>query len=177
MRPDRRAQSGFSLVETLVAMFILMVGLFGLAQVFALGLRHMSSSTYDAIAREKAREAVETVHTARDTRTITWPQIRNVSAGGVFIDGERTLRQAGTDGLVNTADDPTTLEEEITPGPDSILGTSDDVHVPLANLWRTIAITDISGEPSLRQLRVTIRYQVGTTTRTYVLTTYVSSFA
>ena len=177
MESHRHAQSGFTLVETMVAMFILMVGLLGLAQVFALGLRHMSSSTYDAIAREKAREAIESVHTARDTRIITWSQIRNVSAGGVFIDGERTLRQAGADGLMNTADDPTTLEEELSPGPDGILGTSDDLHVPLTNFWRTIAITDITGEPTLRQLRVTIRYMVGTATRTYVLTTYVSSYA
>ena len=138
----------------------------------------MASSSPTLVAREKAREAVESVHTARDMRVITWAQINNTSVtGGRFAVGAQPLLQPGADGLVNTADDPTTLEEEITPGPDSILGTSDDVHVPLANLWRTIAITDISGEPSLRQLRVTIRYQVGTTTRTYVLTTYVSSFA
>jgi Tfp pilus assembly protein PilW len=169
--------AGFTLMEALVAMMVLAFGLLGLAQVFALGMRHMSTSTYDAIAREKAREAVESVHTARDTRIITWTQIRNVTQGGVFTDGETTLRLAGPDGLMNTADDPATLEEELAPGPDRILGTADDVHVPLTNFWRTITITDVVGEPSLRQLRVTIRYRVGSENRTYVLTTFVSSYA
>ena len=59
-------------------MSILTVGLLGLAQAFYLGMQHMSTSSANLIAREKAREAVESVHTARDTRTITWAQIRNV---------------------------------------------------------------------------------------------------
>ena len=172
-----KTEAGFTLMESLVALTILAFGLLALAQVFALGMRHMSTSTYDAIAREKAREAVESVHTARDTRIITWSQLRNVSNGGIFTDAETTLRLAGSDGLMNTADDPTTLEEQLTPGPDGILGNTDDVHVPLINFWRTVAITDVTGEPSLRQLRVTIRYRVGGENRTYVLTTYVSSYA
>jgi prepilin-type N-terminal cleavage/methylation domain-containing protein len=178
MTAERSDDSGFTLIETMVAMFVLMVGLLGLAQVFALGMRQMATSTYDAIAREKAREAIESVHTARDTRTITWSQIKNVANGGVFLDGEQPLKQAGADGLMNTADDSSAaLEEELLPGPDGILGTTDDIHQALSGFRRTITITDITGEPSLRQLRVTIRYTVGATSRTYVLTTYVSSYA
>ena len=58
-------------------MSLLMVGLLGLAQVFYFGLAIVGTSSAQLIAREKAREAIESVHTARDTRVITWAQIRN----------------------------------------------------------------------------------------------------
>lgn len=172
-----RDVDGFTLVEAMVAMSILAVGLLGLAQVFVLGMQHMSSSTYDVIAREKAREAVESVHTARDTLTITWPQIRNEAAGGVFADGEMALRLPGDDGLVNTDDDDEEIEEIRAPGPDGELGTADDDVTVLSNFWRTITITDIENSPTLRQLRVTIRYMVGGNERRFTLTTFVSSYA
>ena len=66
--PDER---GFSLIETLIAMAILATGLLSLAGVFIMGLNHLAGSSGALIAREKAREAVESVHTARDTRVIT----------------------------------------------------------------------------------------------------------
>jgi type II secretory pathway pseudopilin PulG len=168
---------GFSLVEAVVATSILTVGLLALAQVFVTGMQTMAGATSAAIAREKAREAVESVHTARDTRVIPWAQIRNVAQGGVFADGEMSLRQAGPDGLMNTTDDTAAIEEIRAPGPDGVLGTTDDIRTPLSNFWRTITITDLPGEPSLRQLQVTIRYRVGPDTRTFTLTTYVSSYA
>lgn len=178
-----RDSDGFSLIETVVAMMIVTFGLMALAQAFVLGMSHMATSSSDVIAREKAREAVESVHTARDTRIITWAQIRNVPNGGVFLAGERPLLVAGPDGLVNTADDgqlggsSNVFEEIVAPGPDNTLGTGDDVHTPLTTFRRTIQITDIPGSPSLRRLTVTIRYVVGNQTRTYTLTTFVSAFS
>ncbi len=57
------------------------------------------------IAREKAREAIESVHAARDTGEASWATIRNVLDGGVFLDGAQPIKDPGDDGLVNTADD------------------------------------------------------------------------
>jgi prepilin-type N-terminal cleavage/methylation domain-containing protein len=174
--------SGFSLIETIVAMGILATGLLGLAGVFTLGMAHMATSSANLIAREKAREAVESVHTARDTRTIQWAQIRNVSAGGVFLNGAKQIHKPGLDGLVNTADDDTAVEELRQPGPDGILGNADDVHIPLTNYTRDIVISDLFDQnnnlnQALRQITVTIRYTVGPVTRTYTLTTYISSIS
>ena len=43
---------------------------------------------------------------------------------------------------------------------------------------QAVAITDVTGENNdLRKVVVTIVYQNGTTTRTFTLTTYLSSFA
>jgi prepilin-type N-terminal cleavage/methylation domain-containing protein len=175
----RRLEAGFTLIETMVAMGILAIGLLSLAGVFTLGLRHMQTSSPGLIAREKAREAIESVHTARDTRVITWSQIRNQSQGGIFADGEQDLLRPGLDGLVNTNDDDG-VEEVIDPGYDHILGTGDDKKTPLSTFKRTIDLNDILDDqgnvnPSLRELIVTISYRVGDTTRQYSLTTYISS--
>ena len=182
----RGNDSGFSLIETIVAMGILATGLLGLAGVFTLGLAHMATSSANLIAREKAREAIESVHTARDTRTIVWCEIYNVSStrtpdcagqpAGVFLDGDQPIRDPGDDGLVNTADDGAVSK---LPGPDGVLGTSDDIS--LSNFTRSITITNVldgsTPNVNLKQIVVTINYSVGPIKRTYTLTTYVSAIS
>jgi prepilin-type N-terminal cleavage/methylation domain-containing protein len=174
-----RAAAGFTLIEALLALVILSVGLLGMAQAFYLGMRNMSTSSANLIAREKAREAVESVHTARDTRTITWAQIRNVASGGVFLDGPQPLYAAGADGLVNTADDAAAgLETVRDPGPDGKLGTADDIATPLNGFTREIQILELTPiNPDLRQIVVTIKYQVGPLRGSYVLRTFISSYS
>ena len=178
-QPSTSSRAGFTLIEALVAMMVLTVGLLGLAQAFYLGMRHMSTSSANLIAREKAREAVESVHTARDTRTITWAQIRNVSNGGAFLDGAHALRNAGDDGLVNTADDTAAGVETVRePGPNGLFGDADDVLRPLAGFTREIQILELNPvDPDLRELRVTVAFQVGAQRGSYTLRTYVSAFS
>jgi type II secretory pathway pseudopilin PulG len=176
----RDGEAGFSLVETVFALGILATGLLSLAGVFVLGLNHLAGSSNNLIAREKAREAVESVHTARDTRVITWAQIRNVSNNGVFLDGQQSVRNAGPDGLVNTADD-VGIETQLGPGPDGTLGTADDTSTPLNDYKRQVVISDLVtngvANPTLRQITVTVFYKVGQATRSYTLTTYISSIS
>ena len=166
----KQDQSGFSLIETVVAMGILATGLLGMAGVFTLGMAHMATSSANLVAREKAREAVESVHTARDTQTIKWCQIYNETStrtsncagqpAGVFKDGAQPIKDPGADGLVNTADDGAVLVD---------------------NFTRTIVITNVvegsTTNINLKQIVVTIDYTVGKIKRTYVLTTYVSSIS
>jgi hypothetical protein len=173
---------GFSLVEVVVATGVLATGLLALAATFAVGMYHMASSSPAIIAREKAREAVESVHTARDTGLLAWSRIRNVAQGGVFLAGARPLNAAGLDGLVNTADDGA-LEHLRTPGPDGILSNADDQLTPLIDFTRQIQIDDVMRDgtavvnPNLRRITVTVRYNVKGWWRTYTLTTLVSSFS
>jgi hypothetical protein len=188
MKTRGGSEEGFSLFEALIAMVILMVALMALAQVMYAGLAIASTSTPNLIAREKAREAVESVHTARDTHTITWAQIRNVgppavcpvgttaAGGGTFENGDLPMLAPGPDGLVNTNAD---AGVEATPGPDNILGTADDV--PLNGYSREIDICDVDGNPDLRQVTVTIRYDAsnafGQRRRQYRLSTLISRFS
>jgi prepilin-type N-terminal cleavage/methylation domain-containing protein len=171
-----KQDAGFSLVETMIALAILGTGLLGIAQVFVLGMGALTGGGRDIIARQKATEAVESVYTARDTHTVTWDQIRNTTDDGVFLTGERELRTAGDDGLLNTADDAQAPVETIAlPGPDGELGTGDDVQQPLSQYTREVVIEDVN--TNLRRLRVTIRYLSGGIKRQYVLETFISAFA
>jgi prepilin-type N-terminal cleavage/methylation domain-containing protein len=172
-------ENGFSLIEAMIAILILGVSLLGLAQLFAVGLAQMAASGPDIIAREKATDAIESVFTARDTRTITFAEIRNVKGGsgndgGVFIDGALPLTTAGNDGVVNTEDDGA-IESMTLPGNDGRLGTADDQVIELTHFTREIDIRDQG--PNLRRVRVIIRYLAGGNWRTYELDTFVSAFA
>lgn len=188
-----RADSGFSLIEVLVSMLLLTSSLMGIAQVFMVGMTHASASSPNLIAREKAREAIESVHTARDTRVITWARIRNVTARvcpgvaepagwistpGVFVDGAQPggLHAPGPDGLVNTAgDEGQPLEAVRHLGSDGIPETADDWNQEMSQYTREIWICDHSN--TLREVRVSVRYRIGAIERTYRLTTFVSNYS
>ena len=86
---------------------ILAVGLLPLAAMFATGVKQMAASTPMRLAREKAREAIESVHAARDTGRGLMGHDSNVADGGIFLYGTaETIRdRRAPDGLVNTDDD------------------------------------------------------------------------
>ena len=197
LTPRRRAplpQTGFTLIEVMIAMFILAVGLLSLLALFAQGVASMQFAQEDMIAKQKAQEALESVYAARNTQQITFDQIRNVSdpsGTGIFLDGWQNMLEPGPDGLVGTADDGTSpnppcpntkLECVVLPGPDGLLGTADDVYLPLSNFQRQILIgpffnADGSINPDLRQITVTIRYStINMQARQYSVVTYVSSY-
>jgi type II secretory pathway pseudopilin PulG len=158
MQKHIHEESGFSLVETLISMGVLTVGALGMAAVFAQGLQSTATSPNELVATQKAAEAIESVFSARDARTLTWAQVRNVSNGGIFLGTETNMNLAGADGILNTGDTGETLESD-----------------SLDRFTRQIRITDISDE--LRTVTVTIRYPAGSSYRTYTLTSYISAFA
>jgi hypothetical protein len=162
------------LIETLIAIGVLTAGLLALSQVFTQGLASIAMAPFDIVAREKAVEAVESVYTARDARTITWSQLRNGDDGGIFLDGPQPLGTAGGDGLVNTDDDGD-VEHIALPGPDNQLGSDDDIVQPLTQFTREILIDDAG--PNLRRIRITVRYVVAGGQREYTLETLISAFA
>ena len=180
-RTDFADARGFSLMETMIALGVLATGLLATAQVMAFSMAMSSDSGDDLLARQKAADAIESVFTARDTRTVPWARILNIvgesgADGGVFMDGPQPLTIGGADGLVNTVDDGP-VESVMQPGPDGQLGNGDDVPRPLTSFQRQIEITAVPGNPNLRKLKVTITYRAEQRTRTFVIDTLISSFA
>jgi type II secretory pathway pseudopilin PulG len=171
---QHHSQAGFSLVETVVSIGVLVTGVLGLAGVLAAGLQKMNSSPDEVLAIQKASEAIESVFSARDSRVVGWAQLRNVSDGGIFLNGPQSLKVDGEDGILNTADDGA-AEQIVLPGPDQVLNTADDVTRGLAGFKREISIAALSAD--LRSVTVTITYVVGASTRSYVLTAYISTVA
>jgi hypothetical protein len=179
-----RSAEGFSLIEVMVATLVLTVGVLSLVGVVGLGLQTVASSSAMLIAREKAREAVESVHSARDTGELSWSRVRNVADGGAFLNGAQDVRMPGPDGLVNTVDDGI-IEVLRGPGVDGLLNTADDTLTALARelFQRQITITSLTFDgsaavnPNLRQIAVTVNYRVRNVWRAYTLTTFVSSYS
>lgn len=184
MSERKSNDGGFSLIEVMFAMLVLMSGVLALAGGIALGARRLTGTQDQLLATERAAEAAESVFKARDNRTITWDQIRNVNGtggdNGIFVDGPQQIRALGPDGLVNTADDGE-LEEVLRPGPDGLLGTDDDERTPLIGMTREIEIrpvvVDGIASQTLRQLRVVVRYRAAGGTEEFVLTTFISAYA
>jgi prepilin-type N-terminal cleavage/methylation domain-containing protein len=177
-------QGGFTLIEAMISIVVMAIGILGLAAVYAQGIMYANSAQYQYIAEKKAEEAVETIFTARDTGLAQWAQIQNNTVTGpppgLFLTGPQPLCDPGADGLVGTADDNCNLPDTIItgPGPDGILGTADDTKIVLNNLMtRQIQITNVTNEPNLREITVTIQYNAAGRARTYTLVCYISAFS
>ena len=161
-------QSGFSLLETVVAIGVLTIGVLGAAAVLSSGMQKLSGSPADVIASQKATQAIESVFAARDSHRLTWAQIKNVADGGVFLDGAQPMTVAGNDGLVDTSDD----------GGVETIDMGAGHTMTLTAYTRQIQIADVAGENgNLRSIIVTITYQDGSIKRTYVLRSYISAYA
>ncbi len=187
MSPNRRhrnPQSGFTLLEAMIAIVILSFGILSLAAVYAQGIQVANMTQMDYIAEKKAEEAVETIFAARDSKLLAWTNIRNATGSGggtdgVFLVPPQPLLAAGPDGLYGTADDDTANPDTVImgAGPDKILGTADDVVMSLKNMTRTIDIIDVPGESGLRQISITITYTVGSMSRQYTLVSFIAQFS
>jgi len=171
-------QQGFALLETLIAIVVLMIGLLAVLATFALAVGNTSSTQNDAIARQKAAEAVESIYTARQTSQLTFDKIQNVGSGaGIFTSGFTPMTDPGPDGLDGTGDDVTAAPIRL-PGPSgTILNNSQDVLVNLGQFTRQIQIANIANNPNVRQITVTVRYPTPQGWyRTYQLQSLISSY-
>lgn len=176
-KPHAHRESGFTLIEVLVAGLLLSVGLVALSHSFTVGFAMVIATQESTIAQQKAREVLESVLTGRNTQNITFDNIDNVGTGeGIFLTGFQPLYQSGNDGIIGTADDAAAGMETITlPGPDGVLGTSDDIVRPLASYKRKIEITTLTG--TLKQIQVTIQYTTPPgLLRSVVVVSYVSPY-
>jgi hypothetical protein len=170
---------GFSLIETVIAIGVLTTGVLGTAAVLVTGMANLSSSPTDVVVTQKAGQAIEAVFSARDSGKLTWGYIKNVSQGGVFLDGLQSMKLAGPDGLVNTADDAAQpIETTALPGPDQTPGTADDTSITLTAYKRQIEITEVAGENGeLRRIVVTITYVSAKVQREYKLVAFISAYS
>ena len=161
MRARKRGRAGFSLLEVLIAMAVLSIGLLALLGLFTVAVGAMQHAQEDLIAKQKAREVLEGIYTARNDSSISFDQIQNVSNGGIFEDDFQDMQTAGPDGVVGTGDDGAI---------ETIDGT------PLTNFKRKIEIVSVPGSADLRQVTVTIRCITATRPRDYSVSGYVSRF-
>ena len=186
----RKAEQGFSLLEVLFSIVIIMTGLLAMLASFAYALSTTQSTQEDQVAKQTAQDTLENIFTARDTQQITFAQIANVSGGGIFVDGPTNLVDTGPDGLAGTADDipfnpavtgcpaainPLGVQCIRLPGKDGLLGTADDTYMVLGNFQRTIVIAntlnpDGTVNTNLKQITVNVQYTRPLSSRARVYT-------
>lgn len=176
---SRYCEQGFTLLETMISVCVVMFGLIAVLGAFSLAISSTQNVNLDSIARQKAQEAMESVFTARQTNQITFSQIHNSGTGnGIFTKGFTALTDPGPDGLDGTGDDVPAAAVTL-PGPSGTLtGQSPpDVTISLANFQRQIQIADVANNPNLRQITITIKYPTPQGwVRQYQLQALISSF-
>lgn len=176
----RQSAKGFTLLETMIALLVLVIGVLGLAAMLGDALAYMGGSQYDFIAQQKAEQAVEAIFTAKYNNAVAWGQVSNFGVGnptGLFLPGAQPLLQTGPDGLVGSVNDVGAPPDFILdPGPDGKLGTGDDIQRPLGSFTRTITIANVAGNANLRTITVVVNYSTGRFNRSYTLNTLISAF-
>jgi prepilin-type N-terminal cleavage/methylation domain-containing protein len=183
-----KTQQGFSLIEVMISMVILVIGLISMLGVFGIAMAATQTSQENGTAKQLANEALEGLLTARETANVTWDQIQNTGAGGIFLPGLLAVNCPGVDGIIGTADDaacgPKIMEQ---PGPNGIYAGAcpPDVCTPLTNFTRQILISPVfppGGGPipisSLRAVTITIQYTTPQfrVPKQYVLNTFISQY-
>src|SRR5262245_28576826 len=110
----KNGEAGLSLIEVMISVLIIAVALLSIAMTMVQGVSAVFFTQEQLIAKQKAREALESVFTARSTQNITFAQIQNDSVtGGIFLSGYQSIRGTGTDGIANTSDDSATPVETL----------------------------------------------------------------
>lgn len=161
----KRSDSGFSLLEMVVAITLLTVGLLGVAS--AIGYAMVASNHGRSITNTKllAVSILEQMETLRNTGNLTFGQIANVgqvnNAGatrnflGFPAGPQQVSTNPGPDGMFGTADDL------VDAGNDGDFGTPDDVINPnlaIVGITRQIQITSLSS--TFKKVEVTVNYSV-----------------
>lgn len=175
---NSRNESGFSMVDVMIAIAILLVGVLALVGATARAIVQTTQSQEALVAKQYASSTIEAIFSARDLDTLGWDAVGNVGSAdvpaGVFVTGEQGIwPTAGLDGIVGTADDSA--------GPNGTSGDSDD-GTPAEGFRREITIVDVpdparpNARPSLRRIDVFISYSVGGKSFKETFTTYVANY-
>lgn len=179
---QKREETGFSLVETIVALVILLIGILGTMTAISFGILSMQESEKRVLAKEVARSTMETIFSIRDMKAFDpqtgepydWSafQVSNGSNGGVFSGGWKPVREnPGDDGIFGTADDACAA------GTNCTVGSYTNTSAVVPGIERKVEIFDIVENNVVRKRRITVsvRYFVGQLQREEVESTIVAN--
>lgn len=158
-------ESGFSLLEAVVAILILSIGLIATAAAMTYAIEIGSTTRNISNARAVIMSTIEEIESLRNSRRLDYAQIANVGSvdnsdsdrnfDGFSAGYKEISLQPGPDGINGTDDD---LKD---PGPDSTYGTPDDfnnVTFVRSGYVRNIRIAPLVTDPAIKKVEVTVRY-------------------
>lgn len=175
-------ETGFSLIETIIALIILLVGILATLQAISYGMLYVQESEKRGIAKEIARSTMETIFSIRDLQafdpqvgeTYNWNaiQVRNGTNGGIFVADWKPIREnPGDDGIFGTDDDACAA------GTSCVVGGYTNNSAVMSGYERKIEIFDITENGNVRKRRidVRVRYYVGSLLKESVESTIVAN--
>jgi len=177
----RSSESGFSYIDVIIAVMILMVGILALLAAIAGSVIQARSHEQQLLSKQVATSLMESIMSVKETdpTRLGWEAVGNVGsnldsggvAHGIFVTG---FQPAYSDA-----------------GPDEVLGTADDSGTPITGLARSVSITDVcdpdrpsynctpagSSAVKVRSVTVSVRYFVGGLRRQEDVTTVLTDYS
>ena len=175
------SSAGFSYVDVMIAVVILMVGILALLSGISGAVVQSRSQSAQLQAKQIAASTMESIMSLKETdpNRLGWITVGNVGNNfdvngiprGLFVNGEQPVR--------------------VDAGPDEVLATADDTGAVIPNVTRQIVIRDECDpdRPSyncptpgtenvrIRTVEITITYLIGQVRRQEILTTVLTDYA
>lgn len=187
----KKNESGFTYIDVMFAITILLVGILGATAAIATSLIRSFETDRQALAKQIANSTLETIFTARDMRRPRslegWAQIGNEGTNeldgtyrGVFLNGWTPIRRdPGLDGVFGTEDDACAGTGNCT-NYDQSINNSERID----QFERKVVITDLTTPnrpPEVwgilrRQVDITVRYRVNKLWREEKVSTVITRF-
>lgn len=193
------SEKGFSYVDVMVAIVLLMIGILASASALTANLIRSHETEKQIIAKQIALSTIESIFSARDITRVGgvegWNSIGNDGSNpvggvnrGIFLNGWRPIREDhGWDGVTGTVDDacdapaPCVVPRVVNNA--SITTTNDSAVVD--DFERRIVITDLqdADRPSpphniaRRRIEVSVRYNVNRLRREQTISTIIANYS
>jgi len=191
MRIKKRGQEGFSYIDVMIAIVIMMIGILAMVGALAANIVRSMESEKRIMAKQLALSTIESITSAKDIERVGvvdgWDSLRNVmgsvpagETNGIFVTGYNPVRvDSGWDGVAGTVDDACSGS-----GPCTVSGRTTNTSALMNGFQREIVITDVadSERPSppnpitRRRIDVNIRYFVNQATRQETASTIITNY-
>lgn len=175
----RSHEAGFSYIDVMIAIVILMVGILALLSGITGSILRTRGQEQQLLAKQNGTSAMESILSVKETdpARLGWDAVGNVGSNlvngvpqGIFVTGFQPVRPDA--------------------GPDEVIGTADDTGTAVTGLQRRIVITDLCDpeRPSynctpvgtlsvrMRSVTVTVKYNVGSLQRDEEITTILTNY-
>jgi hypothetical protein len=186
----KKRQDGFSYIDVMIAIVILMVGILALVSALLANLVRSYESEKLIMAKQMALSTVESIIAAKEIKrpgvVEGWNSVRNVvtpppvgEPNGIFLTGFNPVREEmGWDGVAGTIDDACSAS-----GPCVVGGRPSNTSPVVQGFQREIIIQDLIDPErpppnpiTRRSVTVNVRYAVNQTFRTESVTTILTDY-
>jgi type II secretory pathway pseudopilin PulG len=191
MFSQKRNEKGFSYIDVMIAIVIMMVGVLALVGALTANLMRSFEAERRIIAKQMALSTIESIMAAKEIERPGildgWESIKNVVASpptgtinGVFLTGWCPIREEmGYDGVAGTIDDACSGT-----GSCIVAGRPANTSPIIGGYSREIVITDVADDerPSppnaitRRRVDVTVRFFVNQAARTETASTILTNY-